>query len=150
MGRGLRKDAVMPPSVRRVRTKRFIKDMVNAREIMRFCSWRYAGHIYIGCTHACAYCYARFISPSHYGRFVVIRENLLSVLKREIRIFNEKFSVTGKKPIINLGSITDPYQPVEAKQQITQRVVQLFVREEIPFLLAVSYTHLTLPTTERV
>lgn len=64
-------------------------------------------NVYERCGHACAYCYAEW---KHSPPTVVARENFLQKALRDLRKF-----YWGRKVILNLGSATDPYQPVEAK-----------------------------------
>jgi DNA repair photolyase len=79
---------------------------------------------YIGCAHNCVYCYARFIKrfTGHlepWGTFVDIRVNLAEVLKKQLRSPRYK---TGR---IFIGTVTDPYQQVENKYQITRKILEV-------------------------
>lgn len=61
---------------------------------------------YIGCQHACKYCYAKFVSRWYnyglWGKWVVVKENMPELVK-------DKF-VEG---IVYMSSISDAYQPIE-------------------------------------
>ena len=63
---------------------------------------------YVGCQHACKYCYAKFMCKWHnygkWGEWVVVKENLPELVKKE--------SVRGKT---YMSSVSDPYQPIEKK-----------------------------------
>lgn len=80
---------------------------------------------YVGCTHNCAYCYARFMkrftghANDQWGMFVDIRVNMAEVLRKQMKSGMFK---TGR---INIGTVTDPYQPVENKYQITRKVLEI-------------------------
>lgn len=68
---------------------------------------------YVGCAHACAYCYAPCIVNRFRGRqepwgsFVDIKVNAPAKLRRALRRVNQE--------VILLSSVTDPYQPLERK-----------------------------------
>ena len=84
----------------------------------------YAVNPYVGCTHACKYCYASFMKrftnhPEPWGEFVDVKNWPL--------IKNPK-KYAGKE--IFLSSVTDPYQPLEAKYKRTRMVLEQMKREE--------------------
>ncbi len=72
---------------------------------------------YIGCEHACNYCYAKFMSKWYghgaWGSWVVVKENMPSLVKTE--------TVKGS---VYMSSVSDPYQPVEEELQITRNVLR--------------------------
>ncbi len=85
----------------------------------------YAINCYVGCEHACTYCYARYMKrfTGHrepWGTFVDVRVNASEVLAREVR----------RKPpaSVILSSVCDPYQPPEEKYGVTGRCVEVLVR----------------------
>lgn len=73
---------------------------------------------YVGCAHACVYCYAPCIVSRFRGRqepwgsFVDIKANAPAALRRALRRVN--------RGVILLSSVTDPYQPVERKTRLTR------------------------------
>lgn len=73
---------------------------------------------YVGCAHACAYCYAPCIVSRFRGRrdpwgsFVDIKVNAAAKLRRALRRVD--------RGVILLSSVTDPYQPLERKTEITR------------------------------
>lgn len=75
---------------------------------------------YVGCQHACIYCYADFMkrftghNGEDWGEFIDVKINSAQTIKRPN--FKEK--------TILLGSVTDPYQPAESKYKITQQILQ--------------------------
>ncbi|TCV92888.1 DNA repair photolyase [Luteibacter rhizovicinus] len=81
---------------------------------------------YRGCEHGCIYCFAR---PSHaylnlspgldFETKIYAKTNLAEVLRGELT----KPSYTCKP--INIGSNTDPYQPVEKHWRLTRAALQL-------------------------
>ena len=72
---------------------------------------------YIGCQHACKYCYAKFMCKWHkhgkWGSWVVVKENLPELVKNE--------SAEGK---VYMSSVSDPYQPIEKEIKLTRRVLE--------------------------
>ena len=79
---------------------------------------------YIGCQHACVYCYARFIKrfTNHsepWGSFVDARINIAEVLKKQMK--SQKYK--GRQ--IYIGTVTDPYQPLEAKYKLTRKILEV-------------------------
>ena len=78
----------------------------------------YSANPYTGCTHACKYCYASFMKrftnhPEEWGNFVDVK--IWPDIKHP-----EKYS--GKE--IFLSSVTDPYQPIEAKHKRTRALLE--------------------------
>lgn len=79
---------------------------------------------YIGCGHGCVYCYARFIKRftghnEEWGSFVDVRTNAPEVSAKQIK--SPKYHIGN----IYLGTVTDPYQPLESKYQITRQILQV-------------------------
>ncbi len=81
---------------------------------------------YRGCEHGCAYCYAR---PTHsylglspgldFETKLVAKVNAADVLRRELAAPGYRADV------VNLGSATDAYQPVERDYRITRAVLEV-------------------------
>jgi DNA repair photolyase len=86
----------------------------------------YAVNPYLGCGHACAYCYARFMRrmghPGEpWGSFVDVKVNAVDVLRVE----------AAKKPRgrVMLSSVTDAYQPIERERRMTRRCLEVLLDE---------------------
>ncbi|MFC1932460.1 radical SAM protein [Chloroflexota bacterium] len=78
---------------------------------------------YVGCQHACSYCYARFMKrftghKEPWGEFVDVKSNALDLLKLEIK--------RKKKGRVWVSGVCDPYQPLEAKYELTKRCLEIF------------------------
>ncbi|VVB93300.1 Radical SAM superfamily protein [uncultured archaeon] len=87
----------------------------------------YALNPYRGCGHACAYCYAPCVvhwDKGKWGEVVEVKVNLPRILSKELR--------TKKKGVVGLGTVTDPYQPVEKKYEITRRCLELLLMHDFP------------------
>lgn len=81
----------------------------------------YAINPYIGCPHACKYCYASFMKrftnhPEPWGEFIDI--------KRCDKKINLK-KIEGKN--VTMSTVTDCYNPFEAKYQITRSILEQLV-----------------------
>jgi len=81
---------------------------------------------YRGCEHGCAYCYARptheylgFSSGYDFESKIMVKEDAPALLRAE-------FSKPRYRPLkLACSGITDPYQPIEKKLQITRRCLEV-------------------------
>jgi len=83
----------------------------------------YSLNPYIGCQHACVYCYAidftRGEPSEKWGEVVYVKINLIPVLMREIRKY--------RSGVVGVSTITDPYIPIEARYKLTRRSIELLL-----------------------
>ncbi len=86
----------------------------------------YTVNPYIGCEHACKYCYSYYLTKKvypHYefewGSVVFVKENLLDVLRSEV--------ARKRRGCVFLSSLTDPYQPAERNYQLTRNVLKILL-----------------------
>ena len=89
----------------------------------------YAINPYVGCAHGCLYCYAVFMKrftghSEEWGTFVDVKVNAPEVLAREIK--------RAKPGNISFGTVTDAYQPLEAKYEITRQCLRVLQDWEMP------------------
>jgi DNA repair photolyase len=87
----------------------------------------YALNPYRGCEHACVYCYAPSVihwDKGKWGDLVEAKVNLPRILSKELRV--------KKKGVVGLGTVTDPYQPVEKKYELTRRCLELLLMHDFP------------------
>lgn len=91
---------------------------------------------YRGCEHGCSYCYAR---PTHsylqwspgldFETQIVAKHNIATVLRDEL-------ARPGHVPrLLNIGSATDCYQPVERELRLTRQVMEVLRDVGHPFSL---------------
>lgn len=88
---------------------------------------------YRGCEHGCIYCYAR---PTHawlqrspgldFETRLTAKQNMPEVLLKELA------SATYRAAPVNIGSITDAYQPVERDWQLTRRLLEILLQTRHP------------------
>lgn len=80
---------------------------------------------YRGCEFACRYCYARYTheflerTPEDFEHSIFFKQNAAWLLKQELRKLKPGTQIA-------IGTATDPYQPLERKQQITRSLLQVF------------------------
>jgi len=89
----------------------------------------YVINSYVGCQHSCVWCYARFMKrftnhSEEWGSFVDVKINAPEVLEKELK--------KTKPKNIFLSSVTDCYQPIEQKYQITRQILEILSRYDIP------------------
>jgi DNA repair photolyase len=89
----------------------------------------YAINPYVGCSHACRYCYASFMKRftghrERWGDFVDIKINAPEVLAKEIM----------KKRVgrVWVSGVCDPYQTVEKKYKLTRMCLEILVARNWP------------------
>ena len=91
---------------------------------------------YRGCEHGCVYCYAR---PTHsylnlspgldFETKIIAKRNIADVLRKELA------SPSHRPSIVNIGSATDCYQPVERELKLTRGVIEVMRDARHPFSL---------------
>lgn len=87
----------------------------------------YCVNPYIGCQHACVYCYARFMKrfsghEEPWGEFVDAKGNAVEVFEKDFRKVKP-----GERAFF--GSVTDAYQPLEARCKITRGILEKIAEE---------------------
>ncbi len=92
---------------------------------------------YVGCSFGCTYCYARFAgrqvgrSPDEWGTFVYPKDNLGPILDRQL---SRRAAAGGR---LFLSSVTDPYQPIERRHELTRKALELLVKHRFRGLVSV-------------
>lgn len=92
----------------------------------------YAINPYVGCQHACSYCYARFMKrfsrhTEPWGEFVDVKINAADLLLVEI---NKK-----KPGSVWISGVCDPYQPLEAKYRLTRKCLEILAQHCWPVII---------------
>jgi DNA repair photolyase len=84
----------------------------------------YCVNPYVGCAHACRYCYASFMKrftghQEPWGDFVDVKVNAPQVLRKALK--------KRKGGRVIFGSVTDPYQPLEKEYAVTRGCLEAFL-----------------------
>ena len=87
---------------------------------------------YIGCQHACSYCYARFMKrftghKEPWGEFVDVKTNASYLLRQEI--------VKKKPGEVWISGVCDPYQSLEAKYLLTRKCLEILSQYDWPVII---------------
>ncbi len=88
---------------------------------------------YRGCEHGCIYCYARptheflgFSAGLDFESRIMVKENAAELLTTELS------KPRWKPQTLVMSGVTDPYQPVERRLQITRRCLEVLARFRNP------------------
>ena len=82
----------------------------------------YSLNPYLGCSFGCRYCYVAWMPHVRargvrWGEFVEAKANAPALLRKELR--------RAAPGTVAIGISTDPYQPVEARFRLTERVLEI-------------------------
>ncbi|EZH67044.1 DNA photolyase [Bacillaceae bacterium JMAK1] len=89
---------------------------------------------YVGCVYGCSYCYVRkmpiaLFREESWGDYVDVKSNAKSLLIKELQREKQKGPVT-----IFMSSSTDPYQPIEYKEELTRNLLEALAVDPPDFL----------------
>ena len=89
----------------------------------------YCVNPYVGCAHACTYCYATFMRrftghKEPWGAFVDVKVNAPALLARQIR--------RAAGGTVLLSSVTDCYQPAERQFRLTRACLEVLADGPLP------------------
>jgi len=86
----------------------------------------YALNPYRGCQHACTYCYAPSVlrEKRRWGKFVDVKMNLSDALAKDL----ERLPIG----VIGIGTVTDAYQPIEKKYELTRKCLEALLKKDWP------------------
>jgi DNA repair photolyase len=120
-----------------VNARRIINEVPNASRM----PFRYTINAYRGCSHACAYCFAR---PTHayldldighdFDTKIVVKVNAVERLRAELQ------PKRWGGHHIAMGTNTDPYQRAEGKYHLTRGVVEVLAEAANPFSILTKST----------
>lgn len=99
-------------------------------------SFDYGLNPYRGCEHGCAYCYARtyheylgFSAGLDFESKIMVKPDAPDLLEKTL-------AAPGYKPgLISLSGVTDCYQPVERKLELTRRCLEVLSRFRNPVIV---------------
>ena len=88
---------------------------------------------YRGCEHGCIYCYARptheylgFSAGLDFETRILVKEEAPEILRRELS------SPKWKPETLAMSGVTDPYQPIERKLEVTRRCLEVLAEFRNP------------------
>jgi len=98
------------------------------RHNSKWLPYKYDINVYRGCAHQCIYCYAlyshAYIGGGSFHREVYVKTNIAAVLQKELRRFRAE--------TVNLGGVTDSYQPAERDYKLMRKVLPLLADHRVP------------------
>jgi len=109
-----------------------IKEVICKTALSNSClpGLKYSLNPYRGCQHNCAYCYVPNvlrINRNIWGSFVYFKKNIPNVLSKELK---------NKKPgVVAISTVTDPYQPIEKKYNLTRYCLEQLLFYDFPVCL---------------
>lgn len=92
-------------------------------------------NLYRGCGHGCKYCFAMYShdyleGSGDYFDTIYYKKNILETLEQELS------SPKWKHEIVNIGGITDSYQPIERKLKLMPEVLKLMIKYQTPIIIS--------------
>jgi len=87
-------------------------------------------NIYRGCQHGCVYCYAMYshdyLEGKNFYEDIYVKVNIAEQLEKQLR------RPSWKRETINIGGVTDSYQPLEAKYKLMPDILRLLTKYKSP------------------
>lgn len=103
-------------------------------KLKRSMPYKWDLNVYRGCEHACKYCYAiyshKFISSNNYFEDIYIKTNIVEKLEKQLS------SPKWNREIINIGGVTDSYQPIESRYKIMPEILKLLIKHKTPAIIS--------------
>lgn len=91
-------------------------------------------NIYRGCEHSCCYCYAmyshKYLGEDDFFNDIYVKTNIVEELEKELKSDN------WKKEIVNIGGVTDSYQPAEAQYKLMPDILKLMIKYKTPIIIS--------------
>src|SRR5438093_43750 len=91
---------------------------------------------YRGCEHGCIYCFARpnheylgFSAGLDFETKILVKHNAPELLRREL------LSPKWEPQVIAISGVTDAYQPIERRLQLTRRCLEVLVEFQNPVVI---------------
>lgn len=91
--------------------------------------YQYTVNPYVGCSHSCAYCYARFMQrfarhAEPWGHFVDVKVNSVELLRKAV--------VKGRPGRVWISGVCDPYQSIEKRYKLTRGCLEVLLENGWP------------------
>lgn len=107
------------------------------RKHKRIDSWfvaRYSMNFYRGCTHNCAYCDGRtdgYYVKGEFGKDISVKTNTIEILDKELNPEKKRKPLTPGFILLG-GGVSDSYQPIEKKYQISRKALEIISKYNYP------------------
>ena len=93
----------------------------------------YSLNPYAGCSFGCTYCYAirfsgRADAEASWGQWVEVKENAVALMRKM-----KPGKLDGKR--IYMSSVTDPYQSIERRVELTRSLLEVLAEKHAPLLV---------------
>ena len=93
-------------------------------------------NIYRGCEHGCRYCYAMYShdymanGEEEYFNDIYLKTNIAEKLEEQLagRLW--------KREVVNIGGVTDSYQPIEEKYRLMPEILRLLIKYRTPCIIS--------------
>jgi len=91
-------------------------------------------NIYRGCEHRCTYCFAlyshKYINAVNFFDDIYVKTNIAEQLEKQLSSRN------WKREVINLGGVTDSYQPAEEKYKLMPEILKVLIKYKNPVTIS--------------
>ncbi|MDY3619349.1 SPL family radical SAM protein [Agathobaculum sp.] len=89
---------------------------------------------YRGCAHRCQYCFAvyshRYLDSSAFYDEIFVKTNIVEQLERQLS------RPDWPSEVVNIGGVTDSYQPLEATYRLMPDILRLFIKYQTPCIIS--------------
>ncbi|MDD3065363.1 MAG: radical SAM protein [Endomicrobiaceae bacterium] len=91
-------------------------------------------NIYRGCGHHCKYCFAlyshKYMNSVNFFDEIFVKTNIAESLEKQLS------SKNWKREVINLGGVTDSYQPAEEKYKLMPEILKVLIKYKTPVTIS--------------
>ena len=105
-----------------------VHSLLNRTNSQRGFPFQWSINPYRGCEFGCRYCYARYThefmelhDAADFEQKIFIKDNAAHLLEQELRRLPEGQGIA-------IGTATDPYQPIERREELTRKILEVFTR----------------------
>ena len=99
-----------------------------------FLPFRWDLNIYRGCEHKCQYCFAlyshKYINSTNFFGDIYVKKNIVECFEKQIS------SKRWKRTVVNIGGVTDSYQPAEKQYKLMPEILKLCIKYKVPITLS--------------
>ncbi|UNC92099.1 SPL family radical SAM protein [Candidatus Contubernalis alkaliaceticus] len=91
-------------------------------------------NIYRGCEHGCKYCFAiyshEYLGSDNYCKDIYVKTNIIEQLEKQLSSGN------WKREIVNIGGVSDSYQPAEEHYKLMPEILRLLIKYQTPAIIS--------------